>query len=71
MPLSSSEWARLLGASVSNMKTYIIYVDGIESGIIKARTHNDAEAKAQKKHSNVDPFRVSVAYTEVIAVLRS
>lgn len=45
------------------MKTYIVYVDGIEVGMIKAASHNAAEKKAQKKHSDKDPFRVSVAYT--------
>lgn len=44
------------------MKTYIVYVDGDEVGMIKAASHNAAEKKAQKKY----PGRmVSVAYTEV------
>jgi len=44
------------------MKTYIVYVDGIEVGYIKAASHNAAEKKAQKKHPN---RQVSVAYTEI------
>ena len=45
------------------MKTYIVYVDGIEvSPYIKAANHNAAEKKAQKKYPNRN---VSVAYTEV------
>jgi len=44
------------------MKTYIVYVNGIEVGYIKAGSHNAAEKKAQKKHPNQN---VSVAYTEV------
>ena len=41
------------------MKTYIVYVDGIEVGYIKAASHNAAEKKAQKKYPN---RQVSVAY---------
>ena len=44
------------------MKTYIVYVDGVETGYIKAATHNAAEKKAQKKYPNRS---VSVAYTEI------
>ncbi len=44
------------------MKTYIVYVDGVEVGLIKAANHNAAEKKAQKKYPNK---HVSVAYTEV------
>jgi hypothetical protein len=51
------------------MKTYIVYVDGIEVGMIKASGHNAAEKKAQKKHSDKDPFRVSVAYTRLYIFL--
>ena len=44
------------------MKSYIVYVDGEEVGMIKAASHNAAEKKAQAKY----PGRhVSVAYTEV------
>ena len=49
----------------SNMKTYIVYVDGIEKGLIKAASHNAAEKKAAKQNPGVDASRVSVAYTEV------
>jgi len=44
------------------MKTYIVYVDGNEVGMIKAGSHNAAEKKAQALY----PLqRVCVAYTEV------
>ena len=44
------------------MKTYIVYLDGIEAGFIKAKGHNEAEKKAQQKYPNRN---VSVEYTEV------
>lgn len=44
------------------MKTYIVYLDGVEVGMIKASGHNAAEKKAQKKFPG---RQVSVAYTEV------
>jgi hypothetical protein len=44
------------------MKTYIVYVDGVEVGMLKAGSHNAAEKKAQKKYPGK---QVSVAYTEV------
>lgn len=44
------------------MKTYIVYVDGVEVGMIKAASHNAAEKKTQKKFPGKS---VSVAYTEV------
>lgn len=44
------------------MKTYIVYLDGIESGYIKAGSHNAAERKAQKKYPGRN---VSVCYTEL------
>jgi hypothetical protein len=47
------------------MKTYIVYVNGEEVGYIKAGSHNAAETKAQKKHSDVPPDAVSVVYTEL------
>ena len=51
------------------MKTYIVYVDGNEVGLIKAANQNAAEKKAQRKYAvgtNADGVsRVSVAYTEV------
>lgn len=34
------------------MKTYIVYINGIEKGYIKASSHNSAEKKAQKKYGN-------------------
>ena len=45
------------------MKTYIIYVDGIERGYIKAGSHNAAERKAKKKYPTAN--NVLVAYTEL------
>ena len=54
------------------MKTYIVYVNGVEAGYIKGGSHNAAEKKAKKKYAPVrarDGFRdecsVSVAYTEI------
>jgi len=47
------------------MKTYIVYVDGVElprSQWIKAGGHNAAEKKAKAKYPGK---QVSVAYTEV------
>ena len=47
------------------MKTYIVYVDGVElpkSQWIKAAGHNQAEKKAQKQYPGK---QVSVVYTEV------
>jgi hypothetical protein len=44
------------------MKVYIVYVDGIEVGMIKAASHNAAERKAKALY----PLQqVMVAYTEV------
>jgi len=48
------------------MKTYIVYVKGVEQKeYIKAGSHNAAEKKAQKKFPHVKPHEVSVAYTEI------
>lgn len=44
------------------MKTYIVYVDGVEVGMIKAASHNAAEKKAMRRYPGK---QVSVAYTEV------
>lgn len=44
------------------MKVYILYIDGEESGYIRAGSHNAAEAKARKAHPGK---HVSVAYTEL------
>lgn len=44
------------------MKTYIVYVDGVEVGYLKAGSHNSAERQAQKKHPG---HHVMVAYTEL------
>jgi hypothetical protein len=46
------------------MKTFIVYVKGIEVGYIKAANHNSAEQKAYKKYKG-DCRTVSVAYTEL------
>jgi len=47
---------------LTEAKTYIVYVDGKEVGMIKAGSHNAAEAKAKKKYPDKN---VSVTYTEV------
>ena len=47
------------------MKAYIVYVDGNEKALVKAASHNAAEKKAKKKYPGLDPWRVTVAYTEV------
>jgi len=52
------------------MKTYIVYVHGIEQkGYIKAANHNAAEKKAQKKYCSspylATPSAVTVTYTEI------
>ncbi len=47
------------------MKTFIVYLKGIEVGYIKAKGHNEAEKKAQKKYSNYKSYEVSVSYTEL------
>lgn len=44
------------------MKSYIVYVDGIERKIIKAASHNMAEKRAKLMFPDK---QVSVAYTEV------
>lgn len=44
------------------MKTYIVYVNGVEAGKVKAASHNAAEKKAAAKNPGK---QVSVAYTEV------
>jgi hypothetical protein len=48
------------------MKTYIVYMDGVEVGLIKASGHNAAEKKAQKKYGEKNPGKnISVEYTEI------
>jgi hypothetical protein len=44
------------------VKTYVLYLDGVEVGYIKAVSHKAAEKKAKKKHPGRN---VSVAYTEI------
>lgn len=44
------------------MKTYLVYVDGNEVGMIKAASHNAAEKKAKSKYPGRN---VAVAYTEI------
>ena len=58
-----------------DMKTYIVYFNGVEVGMIKAGSHNAAEKKAQKKleeynakspsYLQLPKTAASVAYTEV------
>ena len=52
------------------MKNYIVYVNGIEKGIIKAKGHNEAEKKAEKIYGDAKKFpdskkNISVQYTEI------
>ena len=47
------------------MKTYILYVDGVKSGMLRAKDHNAAERKAWAKYPSYDRFRITVAYTEI------
>jgi len=55
------------------MKTYIVYFNGVEVGMVKAASHNAAEKKAQEKANlanEYNPFlppikNVFVAYTEI------
>lgn len=56
------------------MKTYIVYFNGMEVGMITATSHNAAEKKAQKKMEEVNAKQpsflpkitnVSVVYTEI------
>lgn len=50
------------------MKTYIVYVNGVEVGTIKANSHNAAEKKAKAKYPKeaaANPLGVTVEYTEV------
>jgi hypothetical protein len=57
------------------MKTYIVYFNGIEVGLVKASSHNAAEKKAQAKlkecNAKNPPYlqlpetAASVAYTEI------
>jgi hypothetical protein len=44
------------------MKTYVVYVDGVASELIQAKSHNAAEIKAKAKHAKK---HVMVAYTEI------
>jgi hypothetical protein len=40
------------------MKTFIVYVDGMEKGYINARNHNSAERKAKDKYGTVNHSEV-------------
>lgn len=44
------------------MKVYIVFVNGIQVGKLRASNHNAAEKKAQKAYPGK---QVSVAYTEI------
>jgi hypothetical protein len=46
------------------MKTYIVYLLGVEVGYVKAANHNKAEEKAWKKYHG-GPLSISVVYTEL------
>lgn len=44
------------------MKVYIVYDSaGVERGYLRARSHNEAEARAKKLYGE----KASVAYTEI------
>lgn len=57
------------------MKTYIVYFNGVEVGLVKAGSHNAAEKKAQEKlveynakspaYLQLPLTAASVVYTEV------
>ena len=48
------------------MKTYIVYVNGIEKTMIKAASHNAAEKKAKAKFpKEAAEHAITVSYTEV------
>ena len=50
------------------MKTYIVYVNGVEACMIKAGNQNAAEKKAKAqypKEAAASPLGVTVSYTEV------
>ena len=59
----------MTAAIKNNMKTFIVYVNGLERGYIKAGSHNAAEKKAKKKYCAspylATPSSVSVEYTEL------
>lgn len=48
------------------MKTYVVYVNGEEVGMLKAAHHNAAEKKAKAKFGSKNPGKdVAVEYTEI------
>ena len=56
------------GRKDPDMKTYIVYVNGIEKTMIKAASQNAAEKKAKAKfpkEAAEHPLGVTVSYTEV------
>lgn len=56
----------MIAAIKNNMKTFIVYVNGLERGYIKAGSHNAAEKKAKKKYNRpLNGNTVSVVYTEL------
>jgi len=61
-----TEILSLLCANVflNDMKTFIVYLKGVEVGYIKAANHNAAEKKAFQKYKG-DCRTISVAYTEL------
>ena len=44
------------------MKVYVVTIDGVEVGLTKAKDHNTAEQRMQKKFPGK---MVMVAYTEI------
>jgi hypothetical protein len=48
------------------MKTYIVYIKGVEqNGYVKAANLSAAEKKAKKKYPMASPFDIQCVYTEI------
>ncbi len=47
------------------MKSYIVYINGVEAYTIKASNHNAAEKKAISMNPTINPQYISVEYTEL------
>lgn len=42
------------------MKTFIVYLNGVKAGYVKAQNHNAAEKKARNKHGTVNHDEVEL-----------
>lgn len=47
------------------MKIFFVYIDGNYVGQIRAAGHNAAETKARLARPHLEPYRVTVAGTEL------